>query len=248
MISQMSPKGTHSKDIGLLEFLEDIIGSNKYVESIEFLSTAIDEWSEQKVDKTNTVKLLEKGVKGLEKDKNFAINYVRKEERCYKLRHIMLCSEKGEASVLKDKISIRVEEYKNQLKSIEEEVKTKHNEYKTLVNDIKKTMENFKESDKLTTELDERFREFEREDIRKREDMKHHVEIGERMKTDIKNLTMKKKSKNRHHSMSYISTYLYTNKNGKAWVKIKKLKKLLYKKLNKVSEQKLKNLECINVS
>jgi structural maintenance of chromosome 4 len=34
-IAMMKPKGATSTDVGLLEYLEDIIGSNKYIERIE---------------------------------------------------------------------------------------------------------------------------------------------------------------------------------------------------------------------
>ena len=43
MIAQMKPKGTGHKEVGFLEFLEEIIGSHKYVPQIEYLSGAIEE-------------------------------------------------------------------------------------------------------------------------------------------------------------------------------------------------------------
>ena len=185
MIAQMNPKGTNSKEIGFLEFLEEIIGSNKYVEQINYLSKTIEEFSEQKVEKNNTLKILDKSVKALEKEKNFAIQYIRKEERYYKLRHIFLCSEKGEASQQMDKITIRVEELKAQLTNLEDEVKKKSDTYKELIAEIKKTMEEFKVCDGYWNKLDEQFREYEREDIRKREDLKHHLDLEDRLKSDI---------------------------------------------------------------
>ena len=194
MIAQMNPKGTNSKEIGFLEFLEEIIGSNKYVEQINYLTKTIEEFSEQKVEKNNTLKILEKGVKTLEKEKNFAIQYIRKEEQYYKLRHIFLWSEKGEASQQMDKVTIKVEETKNQLSNLDDEVKKKSDIYKELIAEIKKTMEEFKVCDGYWNKLDEQFREYEREDIRKREDLKHHLEIEDRLKSDIQKFKERKES------------------------------------------------------
>lgn len=91
----------------------------------------------------NTLKLVEKGVKAIEKEKNFAISYIRSEERYYKLRHIFLCAEKGEASKIKDRVNIKIQEIQQQLNSLEGEVKEKTDSYKILVTEIKKTMEQF---------------------------------------------------------------------------------------------------------
>lgn len=40
-IAMMKPKGATSNDVGLLEYLEDIIGSNKFVEKIEEVRTRV---------------------------------------------------------------------------------------------------------------------------------------------------------------------------------------------------------------
>ena len=128
----------------------------------------------------------------MEKEKDFAINYIRNEERYYKLRHIYLCSEKGEASLLKDKVNIKIEEIKQQLTSIEGEVKNKQDVYVSLVSEIKKTMKEFNVCDGYCKELDEKFKEYEREDISKRQNLNHHLELDERLKGEIERLKEKK--------------------------------------------------------
>jgi structural maintenance of chromosome 4 len=68
-ISLMKPKAPTPNEEGLLEYLEDIIGSNKYVAGIEAASTQVDALNEQRQEKLNRVKLVEKDKDGLEGSK-----------------------------------------------------------------------------------------------------------------------------------------------------------------------------------
>ena len=51
---------------GLLEYLEDLIGSNKYVEAIEEGLEQVERLNELRQEKLNRVKLVEKEKDGLE--------------------------------------------------------------------------------------------------------------------------------------------------------------------------------------
>lgn len=55
-ISLMKPKAANENDVGLLEYLEDIIGSNKFVEEIESLARVCEECNERRIEQTNRVK------------------------------------------------------------------------------------------------------------------------------------------------------------------------------------------------
>ncbi len=52
----MKPKAQNPNETGLLEYLEDIIGSNKYVEDIQLLEKVLDECNERRIEQTNRVK------------------------------------------------------------------------------------------------------------------------------------------------------------------------------------------------
>eukprot|EP00979_Chaetoceros_neogracilis_P015257 scaffold5534_cov246-Chaetoceros_neogracile.AAC.2 len=60
MISMMPPKGKTENDEGLLEYLEDIIGSDKYVEDTDAAASKVEEFTEQRQEKLNRVKTVEK--------------------------------------------------------------------------------------------------------------------------------------------------------------------------------------------
>ena len=62
----MKPKATPQHGDGLLEYLEEIIGSNKYVPMIEKKATEIEEATEERQEKLNRLKIAEKEREGLE--------------------------------------------------------------------------------------------------------------------------------------------------------------------------------------
>ena len=59
-ISMMKPKALTPNDEGLLEYLEDIIGTNQYVEHIELKAKALEELNEKRGSQVNRLKLVEK--------------------------------------------------------------------------------------------------------------------------------------------------------------------------------------------
>jgi structural maintenance of chromosome 4 len=72
----MKPKAQNPNDTGLLEYLEDIIGSHKYVDNINELEKNLETKNEERIEKTNRVKACHSELKSLEDDKNTAIDYL----------------------------------------------------------------------------------------------------------------------------------------------------------------------------
>lgn len=72
----MKPKGTEHED-GLLEYLEDIIGTSKYKEPIEEALVEMDQLSEERVEKMNRLRIVEKEKNLLEDKKKEAEDYMR---------------------------------------------------------------------------------------------------------------------------------------------------------------------------
>ena len=66
MISMMAPKGKTESDEGLLEYLEDIIGSNKFVADTNLAAEKVELLTEQRQEKLNRVKAVEKEKDNLE--------------------------------------------------------------------------------------------------------------------------------------------------------------------------------------
>ncbi|CAK5281499.1 unnamed protein product [Mycena citricolor] len=76
-IAQMKPKGSTEHEDGLLEYLEDIIGTSHYVEPISESLTQIEVFQEERGSKLNRLRIVEKEKNSLEEQKKEAENYLR---------------------------------------------------------------------------------------------------------------------------------------------------------------------------
>ncbi|CAI0388481.1 unnamed protein product [Linum tenue] len=211
-ISLMKPKAQGPHDEGFLEYLEDIIGTNKYVEKIDEASKDLEALNDKRSGVVQMVKLAEKERDGLENVKNEAENYMLKE-----LSHLKW-QEKASKLAFED-TSTKMVEVETNISTLEEslksdrgkiqesnktlkELETVHNKYMKRHEEIidlgeveqislmkPKAQgphdEGFLEylediigtnkcelNDDLKTRKD-KFREFERQDVKYREDLKH---------------------------------------------------------------------------
>ncbi|KAL9018568.1 MAG: hypothetical protein Q9185_004170 [Variospora sp. 1 TL-2023] len=78
-IAQMKPKAANEHDDGLLEYLEDIIGTSKYKTPIEESATEVDTLNEVCTEKSSRVQHVEKEKNSLEDKKNKALAYIKDE-------------------------------------------------------------------------------------------------------------------------------------------------------------------------
>ncbi|KAJ3220568.1 hypothetical protein HK099_004197 [Clydaea vesicula] len=78
-IAQMKPKASNANDDGLLEFLEDVIGSSLYKEDIKNLNTSVEELNQERNFKLQKVQVVQKEKEGLENGKNEAVKYIKLE-------------------------------------------------------------------------------------------------------------------------------------------------------------------------
>ncbi|XP_042498778.1 structural maintenance of chromosomes protein 4 [Macadamia integrifolia] len=172
-ISLMKPKGQGPHDEGFLEYLEDIIGTNKYVEKIEESYKQLETLNEKRSGVVQMVKLAEKERDNLEDVKNEAEAYMLKELSLLKWgeKATKLASEDATSHVveLHANVSNLEENLKNEREKIQENAKTLldlegvHNKYMKQQEEL---------DDNLRTCKDE-FKEFERQDVKYREDLKH---------------------------------------------------------------------------
>ncbi|KAJ6111861.1 Structural maintenance of chromosomes protein [Penicillium sp. IBT 18751x] len=78
-IAQMKAKAANEHDEGLLEYLEDIIGTSKYKTPIDEAATELESLNEVCAEKNNRVQHVEKEKSALEDKKNKALAYIRDE-------------------------------------------------------------------------------------------------------------------------------------------------------------------------
>jgi structural maintenance of chromosome 4 len=73
----MKPKAPSEHEDGLLEYLEDIIGTSQYKESIDTALVEMERLTEDRTEKLNRLRLVEREKNALEKEKREAENYLR---------------------------------------------------------------------------------------------------------------------------------------------------------------------------
>ena len=76
-IAQMKPKAPSEHEDGLLEYLEDIIGTSQYKATLEEALVELDKYSEERNDKLTRLKIVERERNALEAQKKEAETYLR---------------------------------------------------------------------------------------------------------------------------------------------------------------------------
>ncbi|XP_030555676.1 structural maintenance of chromosomes protein 4 [Drosophila novamexicana] len=78
-IAMMKTKGQNENETGMLEYLEDIIGTQRYIRPLQQINQRVDQLTDDRTEKHNRCKLAEREMKDLEQPFNEAVEYLRKE-------------------------------------------------------------------------------------------------------------------------------------------------------------------------
>ncbi|KAI8069201.1 RecF/RecN/SMC, partial [Gongronella butleri] len=213
-IALMKPKAKDDSDDGLLEYLEDIIGTSKYKDAINAASARLDEINERRAEKLSRVKYVAKELGSLEDKKREAENYLenennlsrRKNELYQVYRHEALVNQQV-ASMAIDELKVQLQEEEAKHESIIQELNGKEDEYKQATKQLKiheneytSVMKEHAKFEKTDVELrakrehavkkqekDKEAQEKDREALAKAQsDIKKHTEDAERRRKDVK--------------------------------------------------------------
>ena len=117
----MNPKARNENETGLIEYLEDIIGSNKYVEEIESLDKQLEEGNEKRIEQTNRVKSSYGELLGLADQRDSAIDWIMKERKNYKLQTFRLFVDLDDEVQKYNELSNVITETRNKIKQLRAE-------------------------------------------------------------------------------------------------------------------------------
>ena len=117
-IALMKPKALGEHDTGMLEFLEDIIGSSRFQEPIELLKSAHGELDDQRTEKLNRVKLVEKEKDELEGPKNAALDFLRLENDIVRKKNTMYQHYKFRSQKKMDEIEVEKKAFEESAKEV----------------------------------------------------------------------------------------------------------------------------------
>eukprot|EP01051_Picozoa_sp_SAG22_P002355 SAG22_NODE_103_length_20175_cov_15.280833_19_plen_314_part_00 len=114
-IAMMKPKGASEHETGFLEYLEDVIGSNRYVEAIAEKGGAVESLNEERALKLNRVKAVEGERENLEGAKTEAEDFLRKELQLGSKQKISYMLSRAETVATKAVVEGRVAETEGKL-------------------------------------------------------------------------------------------------------------------------------------
>ena len=184
-IALMKPKADNDSESGMLEFLEDIIGTTRLKDPLNKLSLKVEEYNEIRAEKMNRVRVVEKEMKSLEEAKNEAIRFLETENQITIEKSKLFQLHKSEAMADADKCKV---EY--------DRAKDIYDKAMSEVNDIKKQREETEEEhkqmgkefaviNKKAEELQERYKDCERRDVQLRDKIKNIKAKGKKLDKTI---------------------------------------------------------------
>ncbi|KAF9129373.1 hypothetical protein BGW39_004213 [Mortierella sp. 14UC] len=196
-ISQMKPKAQTEHEDGLLEYLEDIIGTSAYKDTIEKSGIELEALNDERSERLTRVKYVEKEKDALEDKKREAEEYIKdqnnlamKQSAYYQI--LLWEANKRFAKDTKQvaQITAKLEEDKNKHKGLRDEIEKLENEHNSRVKEYEKI-------DKETNEVLKQLAKIDREDVQMQENRKH---LKNKQKKGTKSLTADKHSLSENQS------------------------------------------------
>lgn len=87
-IAMMKPKVVMPGDRGLLEYLEDIIGTERYKRPLFLINERLDKLNDERTEKHNRCRLAEREMKDLELPMTQAVNYLKLENKLFQAQNV----------------------------------------------------------------------------------------------------------------------------------------------------------------
>ena len=184
----MKPKSGDPNEPGLLEYLEEIIGSNVYKEEIDTIEGDFDKSIDVKKEKLERVKISEGELMKLDEAKNIAVDYIKKEQQCFQLQNVMHQIERWRKN---DEVLRREEEVTN--------LDIKYKEEKKKLVDKRKENEDFNrqytelkrekdQTDRAMQNIKKNYDELSNKDEKLQMDKKHYVTNEVKLTEQLKDL------------------------------------------------------------
>ncbi|XP_077204669.1 structural maintenance of chromosomes protein 4 isoform X1 [Paroedura picta] len=172
-IAMMKPKGQNEHNEGMLEYLEDIIGSGRFIEPIQTLCRRVEILNEQRGEKLNRVKMVEKEKDAFEGERNKALEFLSLENKMFKEKNKIcqyyiyeLQKRITDLETQKEKILEDTKEVNERSSKLADEMKDKNKALKEVEKKLNKITAFIEENKKKFTHLD-------LEDVQVREKVKH---------------------------------------------------------------------------
>ncbi|KAL4881066.1 RecF/RecN/SMC [Aspergillus karnatakaensis] len=169
-IAQMKPKAANEHEDGLLEYLEDIIGTSKYKQPIEEAATELETLNDVCVEKNNRVQHVEKEKTALVDKKDKALAYIREENELAQKQsalyqiYIDECADNlrvTEEAILQmqELLNLELEKHEGNesgIKELEKAYKRATKEYERMEKEVQELAKGMAKYDKETVKFEEK--------------------------------------------------------------------------------------------
>uniref|UniRef100_A0A8C3XIW9 Structural maintenance of chromosomes protein n=1 Tax=Chelydra serpentina TaxID=8475 RepID=A0A8C3XIW9_CHESE len=210
-IAMMKPKGQNEHDEGMLEYLEDLIGSGRLKDPIQVLCRRVEMLNEQRGEKLNRVKMVEKEKDALEGERNKAIEFLSLENKMFKEKN-RICQ-----YYIYD-LQNRITDMETQKKKIHEDTKDINTKNSKLADEMKIKNKALKDVEKKLNKITkfieenkEKFTQLDLQDVTVREKLKHAKING---KTSSKKEVLEKEKEREEEKLKQVMDSLKQETQG----------------------------------
>ncbi|KAK8771706.1 hypothetical protein V5799_025049 [Amblyomma americanum] len=190
-IAMMKPKGQTEHDQGMLEFLEDIIGSSRYKEPIELLSKRIDTLTEERTEKLNRVKLVEKDMEELKGSRDEAVEFLKLENDIAVIENQLFQYYRRKEKASEAEAAKQVKDAQEQLAELKKELEMQQQSQKEQLAEFKKACKECEKKEKEEEARRQEYKELERRDLECRERIKHIKHTGKQLENALETYRQK---------------------------------------------------------
>lgn len=191
MISMMAPKGKTENDEGLLEYLEDIIGSSKFVEATNEAAEKVDSLTEVRQEKLNRVKAVEKEKDNLEGAKQEAEALLAKEREIRRKQSILYQIHAMKAQKEFNRLEEKKQGVSEKLSAQREELTEAEKRIGEIDGGLAEQRKDYNSTFEELKRTKEEFTAYERKDIKLREEISHEKTQKKKLEDKIKAETKK---------------------------------------------------------
>ncbi|KAJ6245863.1 structural maintenance of chromosomes protein [Anaeramoeba flamelloides] len=172
-ISLMKPKSLSEHEIGLLEYIEDIVGSGKYIPLIQEASEKVEALNESRNVQVNRVKMIEKDKDNLEGSKNEAVAYLKQKKELSEKSALRFNFYKKESEKNIETVTEKKEDLEEKLQKERESVSERLEELEVTEQKYKSEEKALQEIQKEVMQYRDDLKRLEEKDVKIRETMKH---------------------------------------------------------------------------
>jgi len=170
-ISLMKPKAPNEHEDGLLEYLEDIIGSNRHIEPITKGSEVVDQLTEVRQEKLNRLRMAEREKEALDGPRREAEAWVTAEAERLEVQALVsqVEAQSCQAGLVgleeeHEKLKVHMADHHKKMEGFEKEVKIIEKEHN-------KHLKSFEDTKQVMEKTQAEFKEFEKRDVKFTEDI-----------------------------------------------------------------------------